>query len=134
MEALEAFVQHPGIQEQHSLWLSDLFATVFATAFEPQEGFELTTFEEQAGLLLTVFAVAFEEQAGFVSATFLQSAGLQFFNSAVEQFFALSPQKILHHSGEQQGGVWASTWVKVNVNARVNTIAKNLILSNFVFE
>lgn len=80
----------------------------FTEAFEflgAQLGLTLTAFETQLGFVLTVLATLTGEQEGVEEATFLQSAGLQFCNCAVVQFVAFSPQKILHHSGEQLEGV-----------------------------
>lgn len=84
----------------------------FTEAFEflgAQLGLTLTAFETQLGFVLTVLATLTGEQEGVEEATFLQSAGLQsaglqFCNCAVVQFVAFSPQKILHHSGEQLEG------------------------------
>lgn len=117
-----SFEQQPGSQAQQAFLVSEVFATVLATAFVlldfgPQAatvvasalGAHEATFVEaalgaQVALVEAATALVPQEGLEAVEATFLQSEGLQLFKLAVLALLAFSPQKILHHSGEQHAG------------------------------
>ncbi len=92
-------LQQPGIHAQQADFEVVLLATVLATAVEAAA---LGVQEVEA--TVEAAALGAQEEAFAVEATFLQSEGLQSFKLAVLQLVAFSPQKILHHSGEQQAG------------------------------